>query len=119
MAGYIRGGFPRIKLTRIGQDQDLAIEFIIDTAFDGELAMPPPLIARALAHKKSIQVVRFADGTRRTCAFYELDVEWEGELRTVEVVELEGDPLVGIHMLDEHSMQMDITEGGEVVIDPF
>ncbi len=46
MLGHVRQRFPRVLLTLPGQAGPLEIEFIVDTAFDGDLAVPSELALR-------------------------------------------------------------------------
>ncbi len=45
MLGHVRQRFPRVLLMP-GQAGPLEIEFIVDTAFDGDLAVPSELALR-------------------------------------------------------------------------
>lgn len=39
--------------------------------------------------------------------------------RWVEILELEGRPLLGTSLLDGHLLQVEVTEGGEVLVEPL
>jgi predicted aspartyl protease len=42
---------------------------------------------------------------------------WDGEELDVEVLAMEGQPLLGTSLLDEHDVQIQFTEGGLVTIE--
>ena len=44
--GAWRDGFPRLRLTLMGERGPLDLEFIIDTGFNGDLALPEVFVAR-------------------------------------------------------------------------
>jgi len=46
-------------------------------------------------------------------------LEWNEEQRSTEVLILEGDPLLGTVLLREYLIQMEMTEGGQVAIEPL
>jgi hypothetical protein len=51
------------------------------------------------------------------CPVYQLDLDWDEESRTVEVIALEHNPLLGTTLLEGCHLDIDMTEGGEVVIE--
>lgn len=63
--GHVRDSFPRLLLTLPGQDGPLTTEFIVDTGFEGELALPDSLTSRLNTLAQSTRSVRLADGTLR------------------------------------------------------
>ena len=48
----------------------------MDTAFDGDLALPSSVIAQLEAEIAEEQIVRFADGSERERPRYELTLIW-------------------------------------------
>ena len=62
--GHVRDGFPRVTLTLPGNQGPLNVEFIIDTAFDGELSLPNPVLAQVQAALQMDKAVRLADGRK-------------------------------------------------------
>ena len=47
--GHVRDGFPRIMLTLLGPNGSVNVEFIVDTAFDGELSLPGNILIQLQA----------------------------------------------------------------------
>lgn len=87
--GTFREDHPRLTLTLPGTNRDLDIKFIVDT------------------------------GQQFRCPSYEIMLDWNDEPRPIEVLILEGDPLLGTILLQEYLVQMEMTEGGQVAIKPL
>jgi clan AA aspartic protease len=117
MLGHVRQRFPRITLRLQGQDQPIDVEFVVDTGFEGDLTVPPNLIARLDAPLVSFESVRMADDSERRVASHEVTVTWDNELRIVELLALDGRPLLGTILLDGYLLSAEMTEGGEVRVD--
>ena len=91
----------------------------MDTGFTGTLALPPFLLATVGATLEGIRLVQLADGTELRTPFGTVQIEWFGELRTVRATALDDEPLIGIGLLREHHLHIEVTEGGEVVAEPL
>src|SRR6185295_10242911 len=101
MIGHVRDGFPFVQLAIQTTAGSMQIEFIVDTAFDGELSIPSDVIRRLDARYSGERQFLLANGRVILATCYELSMSWfEEEERIVEVVALEGRPLVGSVMLD-------------------
>lgn len=118
-AGHVRDNFPRLLLSLPGLENVLAVEFIIDTGFDGELALPAALATQLEILSASNRPVRLADGTLRHRPYYELLLDWEEEPRRTEVLVIEGNPLLGVELLSGSLLQIEVVDGGEVSIEPL
>jgi clan AA aspartic protease len=118
--GQIQSRFPRAQLTLPGRDGPFVVDFIVDTGFDGELSLPPSLANRLDAEIAGRQTLSLADGTTLFSPYYRIMIDdWEGEARLTEVLLLDGQPLLGVNLLSGYLLQMEMTEGGEVAIDPL
>lgn len=117
--GHVRDYFPRVTLTLAGRSGPLNVEFILDTAFDGELALPPSLLAQMDAAYASERSILLADSSVARRAVYEAVVEWEEEERITDVLVLDGNPLLGMIFLDGYHIHIEDSSGGEVVIEPL
>ncbi len=119
MLGEFRDGHPRLRLTVLGAGVQVDIEFIVDTGFEGDLALPTYLADQLGDSPVGTRRRLLANGAMIRCPFYEASTEWDGELRDVEVVVLEGNPLLGTALLDGYLLEAEITEGGGVEIEPL
>lgn len=57
-----------------------------------------------------------ADGSEVAFAVWGVTVLWDGAARFVEADEADATPLAGMLLLDSHSLYVEITDGGRVVI---
>jgi hypothetical protein len=60
-----------------------------------------------------------AGGARVECPYYELFIEWEGEPRLVQVLALDGNPLLGTLLMEGSHLEIELTEGGQVALGPL
>ena len=100
-----------------GQRRDS--EAIIDTGFTGFLTLPPTIIASLGLSWLSRQSGILADGSVDIFDVYVATVTWDGQLRTVTAEAADTDPLVGMSLLDRHSLRIDVLRGGVVTISAF
>jgi clan AA aspartic protease len=95
-------------------------EVIIDTGFEGELALPANIVARLLpGQKMDYRTIMLADGRLRNVPFAYIDVIWHDEIVKVEALVTEGNPLLGMMMLPGSMLSLEVTDGGEVSIEPL
>ena len=106
-----------IRLVVIGPSgQQQEIEAIIDTGFTGFLTLPAVLIAALGLPWLCRQPGILADGSVDVFDVYTATVLWDGQSRTVEVEAADAEPLVGMSLLDHHSLRIDVLAGGVVTI---
>ncbi len=117
--GHVRDRFPRVSLSLPGREGAVSVEFIVDTAFDGDLALPSSLIAQLEAEIAEEQIIRFADGTERERPHYELTLIWGDEERVTEVLALEDPPLLGVGLLEGNLLQAEMQTSSEVSLEPL
>jgi clan AA aspartic protease len=116
--GHVRGFLPRVLLSLPGRNGDPVIaEFIVDTAFEGSLAMPTSLLAQLDATYVVEQSVRVATGSVKRCAIYDMTIDWHGEPRQVDVIVMDNDPLLGAILLHGSHVSLEMDDGGDVMID--
>jgi clan AA aspartic protease len=97
----------------------LDIEFIIDTGFDGDLAVSGTIARRLPGQPSSFTKRALADGTVVVCPVYDLIMAVEGEIRNVKVLVLPGNPLLGTTFLMDSLLTIEVTEDGEVTAEPL
>lgn len=97
-----------------GQQQE--IEAIIDTGFTGFLTLPPALIQALGLAWLCRQPGVLDDGSVEVFDVYSATVMWDGQPRTVEVEAADTESLMGMSVLDRHSLRIDILTGGVVTI---
>jgi clan AA aspartic protease len=117
--GYFRDDAPRIRLTVFGEISSVEVEFVVDTGFTGGLAMPTSLLQMIGATFEGSDSLLLAGGSERGTGVYTVGVEWDGERRYVQAAALEDDPLIGIALLRENHLHIEVTTGGEVLVEPL
>ena len=95
------------------------IDAIVDTASNAPLTLPPDLI-----HELALQPVRgikstLADGSELESPVYLARLFIRGEAVDVDVVEVNGDPLLGMPLMEGCSLHIEVVSGGEVAIEPL
>jgi len=97
----------------------LEVEFIVDTGVEGGITLPEALIGLLEVSVQERRSIKLAGGVRQRCYSYETVVEWEEEERVVEVLTLEGNPLLGNDLWKEQALQAKNTEDGDVLFEPL
>jgi clan AA aspartic protease len=109
-----------IQFVALGpQGNQQEIEAVIDTGFTGFLTMPSALVAGLGLAWLCRQPGILADGRIEFFDVYIATVIWDGQPRTVEVESADTKPLVGMSLLDGHTLRIDVLSGGVVTITAF
>jgi predicted aspartyl protease len=99
ITGVFRDGHPRLTLFVNGTPTDL----VLDTGFEGEIALPGALAQRLCGPTIGSQAHRMADGRLVHVPVHQVELDWQGELSSLVVLRLEGEPLAGTELLyDRH-----------------
>jgi clan AA aspartic protease len=94
-------------------------EAVIDTGFSGWLSLPSTVIAHlGLPWLQRSQAI-LAVGEVAQMEIYEGFVVWAGIPRRVFVHQAESMPLVGMSLLAEHELRVEVRPGGSVGICPL
>ena len=95
-----------------------SFEAILDTGFNGEIALPPRTIQRlGLADRGRALNWTVATGEEVEAREFTGVVSWHGQSRRVIVLETGGEPLVGTSLLSGSRLSIDMRTGGEVLIE--
>lgn len=107
-----RGPIVQLSIQR-PDDREHEIEALLDTGFNGFLALPSSIIeAFSLSHLGREQVT-LANGKVHFARKYEVTVRFAGTVQSVEVVEA-GEPIVGMALLRGYDLQVQCVDGGAV-----
>lgn len=115
--GRVRDSLPRVTLDLPSAAGSVPVEFILDTGFEGDLTLPRSVLLRLEVRPLFLSLRSMADGTLRECPVYQLAMEWNEELRDVEILCLEHNPLLGTLLLEGWHVAIDLVEGGEVLLE--
>ena len=96
--------------------QSREIEAVIDTGFNRFLTLPPALVAELDLPFVTSGRVTLADGSQASFDVYDVTVLWNGQPREVYTYATGSTPLVGMLLLDDHDLSIQVRDGGRVVI---
>lgn len=96
-----------------------AVEFQIDTGFNGSIQLPLETVARLGLAQEEPVMMRLSDGSRVSVPIYQGCVMWDGVERPVDFPAAGRQPLVGTRLLDGHKLTVAIKPGGSVKIEPL
>jgi clan AA aspartic protease len=92
------------------------IEGMVDTGYNGWLALPPDLIAMLGLRWSRRGRATLADGSTVVFDIYEGTVLWDGVLLTILIDEADGMPLVGMSLMHGYELNVLAIDGGNVTI---
>ena len=106
---------PVEALTSDGRVQSVAA--VIDTGFNGYLTLPAELIEQLGLLRDDIISVQLAGGVTARRRTWNGQVLWHERLRSIQVIESPGVPLLGMFLLAGSEVTIRIRVGGAVVIE--
>jgi clan AA aspartic protease len=96
--------------------QEREIQAVIDTGFDGHLTLPLSLVEiLGLPWRRRGRAV-LAAGSESVFDIYEATVLWDGRPRRVIVDQTDRAPLVGMALLEDCELTIQVVDGGTVTI---
>lgn len=99
-----------------GQVHD--VEAVVDSGFNGLLTLPPPLVEELRLPQIGSSTAILANGAEDVCNVHEATVLWDGHPKRVRVDATDTTPLVGMELLEGHSLHIDVHRGGLVLVEP-
>ena len=97
-----------------GQQQ--VILTIVDTGFDEALTLPAGLIQSLGLPFRGSGTTLLADGSESQYNIHEAVVSWDGQFRQILVNSAETDPLLGMALLEDYELRVQVRPGGRVRI---
>ena len=96
------------------------IEAIVDSGFTASLTLPEDLVIALNLLRQTGGIARLGDGSVRRYEVCAAEVEWDGIWRSIMVSILGDQPLVGMGLLADHKLTIDVVPGGlvEIVLVP-
>ena len=92
------------------------IEAVIDTGYSGFLTLPPSLVEELGLPFRFRGRAFLANGSEETFGVYGVTALWDGQPRYVEADAVGPTPLAGMALLDGHNLNIDVEDGGCVLI---
>lgn len=107
-----------VALSLRGPDGDARdIEAVIDTGYNGFLTLPPRLVAELrLPFVTSAQAI-LANGSEETFDVHSVTVLWDSHPVAVDAYASDTTPLVGMRLLDQCDVYVQVRDGGRVLIE--
>ncbi len=99
--------------------QSHPVEVVLDTGFNGHLALSAAAIRQLELPIGIRRPAVTATGDRVSLMTYRGTVMWDGQPRPVEVVEANSEPLLGMELLLDSLVTLEVHDGGAVTIDPL
>ena len=99
--------------------QPLPVEVVLDTGFEGELALIVPIIRQLGLQEYDYGFAEQSDGSFARVAIYRAAVLWDGQSRQVDVIESGSEPLLGMELLLGSRVTLEVRDGGPVTITPL
>ncbi len=105
-----------LDLRRTPSSPGASVKAWIDTAFDGHLVFPMPLIEELKLESLADTEAILADGRKVTLETFVCYLEWFGRLIPLQVVANAGKlPLLGTGLLENHVLQIDYVNKGVTI----
>ena len=98
-----------------GQAQD--IEAVIDTGYSGFLTLPPGLVDDLGLPFAYMGQAFLANDAEVDFDVHYVTVLWDGQPRDIEADATGSTPLVGMLLLDQHNLNIEVERGGRVLIE--
>jgi clan AA aspartic protease len=119
ISGMITASREALVRVRVRGSQEIEVDAVLDTGFTEYLSLPPSLIALLALPYVTLDRVMLADGSIVRSRVYEARVVWEGQERIVSAHATQGTPLIGMSLLYDHLLTMEVVDGGAVTIEPL
>lgn len=116
--GHVRAdGQAWVRISVVGgSGANEEIDALLDTGFNGALALSSGQIAALGLNRRSKTRVVLASGERRHVPIYRATVQFGTKKQTVLVPEA-GEPLVGMALLWGYDLHVQCADGGDVVVE--
>lgn len=102
-----------------GRSQSRFLHAVVDTGFNGHLSLGLKVIHELQMTAIGARVGELADGTKTVLEAFTATALWEGKQRKITVVESDGECLLGMAMLKNSRLTIDVIADGQVVIEPL
>ena len=97
--------------------QTRQVEAVIDTGYSGFLALPPTLAAELELDWSWGGHAFLANDAEVKFDIYDAIVLWNGQRKAIEADAVGSTPLVGMLLLEDHRLTVDVVKSGRVVIE--
>ena len=96
--------------------QTFDVSAVVDTGFSGFLTLPPQLVAELELPFAYFGQAILADDTETDFDVHYITVSWDGQPRDIEASATGSTPLVGMLLLGDHDLSIQVRDGGRVLV---
>jgi clan AA aspartic protease len=104
-------------IVRGTQGQELHLQGIVDTGYNGALTLPSHVITYLGLPDRGVISVQLADGSEIYTYTHECEIVWEGKVVRVVLESSPQEPLVGTSLLAGHELLAQFCAGGAVTLE--
>jgi clan AA aspartic protease len=107
-----------VSLHLAGRD-DHTVECVVDTGFQGALALPPAMVASLGLLPGGHTWIKLADDTPASIPVFGAVIPWDDQEVEVTVMAMGSRPLLGTELLQGFNLSVDFEEDGQVALTPL
>ncbi len=96
---------------------DFSLDFVIDTAFNGCLTLPPQAVSAMKLPLRGSTPGRLADGSQTLFSIHLATIVWNNVEEVVPILASGNKPLLGIAMMEGYHLEIDFEENGLVSLE--
>ena len=100
------------------EGQAREVDAMIDTGYSGSLTLPSSLVSELELPYVLSSRATLADDTEVGFNVYRVTVLWDSRPRRIEADAVGSTPLVGMALMDSHSLYVQVRDSGRVAIQP-
>ena len=104
---------------RGASNREIEVQAVIDTGFTDYLTLPHSIIDDLRLTFVDTSECELADGQIVNMESFQATVLWHGLPREIVVLAADGDPLVGMSLLYQSRLMIDVLDDGVVSIEPI
>ena len=120
MIGVVRSSEPILQIAILGsRGQRWFVDAVLDTGATCELTLPSDAIRELGLRWKDRSIATLAGDSKIESQVYEAEILWDGDVRLIDVHEMDGNPLIGTKLLEGYRIEIDLIEGGAVEVTPL
>lgn len=117
MIGFVSPQLRALLRVSVLGERILEIEAAIDTGFSAFLSLPSQTIEHLGLQPRDVLIAVLADGSEVEVQTFRAQVMWNNETRNIYVLQAESHPLIGMALLENCSLQIDVRDGGRVLVE--
>jgi clan AA aspartic protease len=112
-----REGIIRLRLHGPNQTTN-EVDAVVDSGFTSFLGLRPETIAALELPRKNVEPFILGDGSVVDLATYWVELDWDGRVRKVTVQSVNDTPLIGMELMRDYHLSMEIWNGGHLRLTP-